>query len=223
MDLRFYGLAGEIRNKKSRDTFPVRGPRHAKAAFLTCLQCKSLIELHTILSGQDNTAGVCSWYPIRMSTSVNPIPPGFQSLSLHLNVEGAAAYIDFLKKAFGAVELSRSPGSGGKLRHALLKIGESMLMLSDDFSKEFGMPPVVRGNLPFHINLYVPDADATAAQAVAAGCQVTMPVSDQFWGDRYGLVRDPFGFAWAIATHKEDLTPAEIQARAAKAFGAGHP
>ena len=159
---------------------------------------------------------------MRMST-VNPVPPGFQTLSLHLNVEGAAAYIEFLKKAFGASEISRSPGPGGKLMHALVRVGDSMLMLNDDLSKEFGMPSPVRGNLPFHINLYVPDADATFAQAVAAGAQVTMPIADQFWGDRYGHVRDPFGFNWAIATHKEDLTPAQIQERAAKAFGAGHP
>ena len=158
-----------------------------------------------------------------MSTSVTPIPQGFSSLSLHLNVEGAAAYIDFLKNAFGAIELSRSPGPGGKLMHALVKIGDSMLMLNDDMCQQFGMPPVLRGNLPLHINLYVPDVDATFAQAVAAGAQVTMPVADQFWGDRYGHLRDPFGFAWAVATHKEDLTPAQIQERAAKAFGAGHP
>ncbi len=158
-----------------------------------------------------------------MPTSVSPIPPGFHSLSLHLNVEGAAAYIDFLKKAFGAVEISRSPGPGGKLMHALVKIGDSMLMLNDDFSVEFHMPPVLRGNLPFYINLYVPDADATWAQAVAAGCQATMPISDQFWGDRYGHVHDPFGFNWAISSRKEDLTPAQIQERAAQAFGGGHP
>jgi PhnB protein len=158
-----------------------------------------------------------------MSTSVNPIPPGFHSMSLHLNVDGAAAYIDFLKKAFGAVEISRSPAPGGKLMHALVKIGDSMLMLNDDLSAEFHMPPVVRGNLPFYINLYVPDVDATYAQAVAAGAQATMPVADQFWGDRYGHLRDPFGFNWAIATHKEDLTPQQVQERAAKAFGGGHP
>jgi len=156
-----------------------------------------------------------------MSTSVNPIPPGYHSVTLHLNVEGAAAYIDFLKNAFGAVEISRSPGPGGKLMHAQVRVGDSIMMLNDDCSAEFGMPPVLRGNLPFHINLYVPDADATFSQAVAAGAQVTMPLSDQFWGDRYGHVRDPFGFAWAIATHKEDLTPAQIQERAAKFFGGG--
>jgi PhnB protein len=158
-----------------------------------------------------------------MSSTVSPIPPGFHALSLHLNVDGAAAYIDFLKKAFGAVELSRSPGPGGKLMHALVQIGDSMLMLNDDYSAEFGTPPVLRGNLPLYINLYVADADATFASATAAGCQVTMPLGDQFWGDRYGHVRDPFGFNWAIATRKEALTPAQIQERAAKAFAGGHP
>jgi PhnB protein len=157
-----------------------------------------------------------------MSTSVNPIPPGFHSVTLHLNVDGAAAYIDFLKNAFGAVEISRSPGPGGKLMHATVQVGDSMLMLNDDFSTDFGMPPVVRGNLPLHINLYVPDADATFAQAVAAGCQVTMPLADQFWGDRYGHVRDPFGFGWAIATRKENPTPEEMQERQSKLFGGGH-
>ncbi len=142
-------------------------------------------------------------------------------MTLHLSVEGAAAYIDFLKNAFSAVEISRSPGPGGKLMHAMVKIGDSMMMLADDFSKEMGMPAMVRGHLPVHINLYVPDADATFNQAVAAGCQVTMPIADQFWGDRYGHVRDPFGYNWAIATRKENLTPEQMQERAAKVFG-GH-
>jgi PhnB protein len=156
---------------------------------------------------------------MRMSTSVNPIPPGFHSLSMHLNVEGAAKYIDFLKQAFGAVEISRSPGPDGKLMHALLQIGDSMMMLNDDMGTAYGCPAVVRGNLPIVLNLYVPDADATFNQAVAAGCEVSMPIADQFWGDRYGHVRDPFGFNWAIATHKENLTPQEIQERMAKMFG----
>src|SRR5579871_1105592 len=92
-------------------------------------------------------------YSVPMSNSVNPIPPGFHSLTTHLSVEGAAAYIDFLKNAFSAVEISRSPGPGGKVMHAQLKIGDSMIMLADDFSQEFGMPPHVRGNLPFHLHL----------------------------------------------------------------------
>jgi len=158
-----------------------------------------------------------------MSKAASPIPAGFHSLTPHLNVNGAAAFMEFLKKAFNAVEIDRSPGPGGKLMHATVKIGDSMLMFSDDFSEEFHMPPVVRGNLPLHLHLYVPDADATFAQAVAAGAQVKMPLADQFWGDRYGHLVDPFGFYWAIATRKEDLTPEEQQERAAKAFGGSHP
>jgi len=158
-----------------------------------------------------------------MSKPANPIPPGFHSLTTHLCVNGAAAYIDFLKRAFNAVEVSRSPGPGGKLMHAQMRIGDSLLMFADDFGDQFGMPPLAQGRMPFHLHLYVPDADATWNQAVAAGCEVTMPIGDQFWGDRYGHVRDPFGIDWAIATRKEELTPEEMQARAAKAFAGGQP
>jgi PhnB protein len=155
-----------------------------------------------------------------MAKSTTPIPAGYHSLTAHLCIDGAARYIDFLKTAFGAVEISRSPGPGGKLMHAQVRIGDSLLMFNDDFGDGFGLPPLAQGRLPFHLNLYVPDADATWAQALAAGCQATMPLADQFWGNRYGQVRDPFGISWAIATHIEDPTPAEMQERAAKAFGA---
>lgn len=154
-----------------------------------------------------------------MAQATSPIPTGFHSLTAHLAVPGAAKYIDFLKSAFGAEEISRSPGPGGKLMHAQVRIGDSMLMFSDDFGAEFGMPPLAQGRLPFHLNLYVPDADATWAQAVAAGCEVTMPIGNQFWGDRYGQVRDPFGISWAISSRVEDLTPAEQAERSAKMFG----
>ena len=157
-----------------------------------------------------------------MSKSANPIPPGFHSLTAHLSVSGAAAYIDFLKRAFNAIEIDRSPGPGGKLMHAEVRIGDSLLMFADDFTAEFGLPPLAQGRLPFQLHLYVPDADATWNQAVAAGCEVIMPIGDQFWGDRYGHVRDPFGFVWSIATRKEDLTPEELQERQAKAFAGGH-
>jgi PhnB protein len=127
-----------------------------------------------------------------------------------------------LKSAFDAEEISRSPGPGGKLMHAEVRIGNSVLIFNDDFGADYGMPPLAQGRMPFHLHLYVPDADAVWAKAVAAGCEVTMPIADQFWGDRYGVVRDPYGVSWAIATRMEDLTPAEQQERAAKAFGA-HP
>jgi uncharacterized glyoxalase superfamily protein PhnB len=156
-----------------------------------------------------------------MPKPANPIPPGFHTITPHLSVNGAAAYIDFLKQAFDAVELSRSPGPGGKLMHVLMRVGDSMLMFADDFAQEFGFPPLAQGRLPFLLNIYVPDADATFAKAVAAGCTVTMPISDQFWGDRYGHLKDPFGMTWAVATRKEELTPQEMQERAAKAFGGG--
>jgi len=156
---------------------------------------------------------------IPMAKPATPIPPGFHSLTTHLAVNGAAAYIDFLKKAFNAVEISRAPGPGGKLMHATVRIGDSMLMFADDFGAEFNMPPLAQGRMPFHLNLYVTDSDATWNQALAAGCQVVMPLADQFWGDRYGHVKDPFGFVWAITTRKEELTPEEMMQRAPKAFG----
>src|SRR4029079_8990086 len=149
-------------------------------------------------------------------------PDRFHTLTPHLIVEGAGKYIDFLKRAFGAVESSRSPGPGGKLMHAEVTIGGSVVMLSDYFP-EFGTPPIVKGFWPVVLHLYVPDADATFAQAKAAGCEVTMPLADQFWGDRYGQLKDPFGFQWSIATHKEELTTEEMQERAAKLFGGGAP
>ena len=155
-----------------------------------------------------------------MAKAATPIPPGFHTLTPHLSVNGAAKYIDFLTKAFGATEMHRSPGPGGKLMHATVRIGDSMLMFADYFP-EFGSPPIAEGHWPVVLSLYVPDADAAFAKAVAAGCTVTFPLADQFWGDRYGHVKDPFGFTWAIATQKEVLTPAEMQERQAKTMGGG--
>ncbi len=153
-----------------------------------------------------------------MGKAASPIPPGFHSLTPHLGVHGAANYIDFLARAFGAVEIGRSPGPGGKLMHAAVRIGDSMLLLHDYFP-EMGGPPPATGNGPLVLHLYVPDADATWAQAIAAGCEVVFPIADQFWGSRYGQVRDPFGLVWAIATQTEDLTPEESQERQKKLFG----
>src|SRR5207253_6871055 len=114
----------------------------------------------------------------------------------------------------------RASGPGGKLMHAQVKIGDTMLALADLFP-EMGCPPVAQGFWPIVLNLYVPDADAVWAKALEAGCTANFPIADQFWGDRYGQVKDPFGFTWAIATRKEDLTPQEIQARQQKAFSGG--
>jgi len=154
-----------------------------------------------------------------MTKATNPIPEGFSTLTTHLTVKECADFIDFIKRAFNAVELVRMPGPGGKLLHAQVRIGDTNLMLNDDFP-EFARGPIAEGRWPLALHLYVADADAAFAQATSAGCEVTMPLEDQFWGDRYGQVKDPFGFNWSIGTHKEDLTPQEIQERQAKMFGA---
>ncbi|HKE25101.1 MAG TPA: VOC family protein [Bryobacteraceae bacterium] len=152
--------------------------------------------------------------------ATSPIPPGFHSLTIHLMVKGAAGYINFLKKAFGAIEIRRSPAPNGKLMHAEVQIGDSRLMFSDDFCEEMHQQPFATGHLPFVVNLYVPDADATWKQALEAGCEVEFPIADQFWGDRYGQVKDPYGITWAISTHIADPTPEEMAA-AMKAMGGG--
>ena len=159
-----------------------------------------------------------AYHSATMAKAKAPVPEGFSTVTTHLTVNGCSDYIDFLKRAFNAVEVSRAPGPGGKLMHAHVRIGDSNVMLNDYFP-EFGHPPIAEGHWPLTLHLYVPDADALFAQATGAGCQVTMPLSDQFWGDRYGHVKDPYGFTWAIATHTEDLTPAEMEERMAQMSG----
>lgn len=147
-------------------------------------------------------------------------PSRFHTVTPHLTVSGAEKYIDFLQRAFGAVESSRSAGPGGKLMHSELTIGDSVLMLNDYFP-EFGSPPIVQGFWPITLHLYVEDADAVFAQAQSAGCEIVMPLADQFWGDRYGQMKDPFGFRWAIATRKEELTPEQLHERMQKMMQRG--
>ena len=155
-----------------------------------------------------------------MAKAKSYIPEGFHTVTPHLTVNGASDFIDFVKRAFGAVEVSRATGPGGKLMHAHVRIGDTNLMLNDSFP-EFHAPPITEGNCPLVLQLYVPDADSAFAQALASGCEVVFAISDQFWGDRYGQVRDPFGFKWAIATRTEDLTPAEMDERQRKLFSGG--
>ncbi|MES2295852.1 MAG: VOC family protein [Pseudomonadota bacterium] len=143
---------------------------------------------------------------------ISPIPPGMHSLTPHLVCDGAAAAIDFYQRAFGAVEMSRMPGPGGKLIHAMLMIGDSAMMLVDAFPEWGGFDPKALKGSPVTIHLYVPNADAVFAQAVAAGAEAKMPMADMFWGDRFGMVIDPFGHHWSIATHMRDLTPEQMMA-----------
>ncbi|HJZ72685.1 MAG TPA: VOC family protein [Vicinamibacterales bacterium] len=136
-------------------------------------------------------------------------------------MNGATQYIEFLNRAFDAVELTRSTSQDGRLLNASVRVANSVMMLNDVFP-EFG-GEAYRSGRAVRLTVYVPDADAAWAKAVAAGCKVISPIRDQFWGDRYGEVEDPFGFVWAIATHLEDLTAPEIEARRKKAFGGSRP
>jgi PhnB protein len=154
-----------------------------------------------------------------MALSNKPIPEGFHTVTPSLVVRDAAKAIDFYKKALGAQELVRMPGPDGKIMHAELKIGDSIIFLADEMQMP-GSPksPQTLGGTTGTINLYVPNVDELFKQAVAAGGKETMPVADQFWGDRYGSLIDPFGHTWGIGTHKEDLSPAETQQRAQEFF-----
>ena len=143
---------------------------------------------------------------------VKPVPDGMRTITPHLVCDGAAQAIDFYVKAFGAVELSRLPGPGGKLMHAMVRIGDSMLMLVDEFPEMGAKGPKALDGSPVTIHLYVEDVDAAFARAVAAGATVRMPLADMFWGDRYGQVQDPFGHLWSMATHQRDMTPEQMAA-----------
>lgn len=147
--------------------------------------------------------------------AVKPIPEGFHTITPHMVVKGASDAIEFYKKAFGAEEIMRMSSSDGKsVMHAELRIGDSPLMLCDEFPGSGFLSPSSLGGTTVTISLYVPDVDAVFERAVAAGATVVMPAMDAFWGDRYGKLADPYGHQWGVATHKEDLTPEECQKRA---------
>ena len=150
-----------------------------------------------------------------MPQKVKAIPDGFHTISPHLTVKNGEQAIEFYKKAFGAEVLRATKGPDGSLMHADLRIGDSMLMLNDEFPDWKVVGPQALGGTPVTVHLYVQDADAAWKRAVDAGCTVKMPLQDQFWGDRYGQLLDPFGHQWSIATHIEDPTPEEIQKRMA--------
>lgn len=150
--------------------------------------------------------------------SVKAIPEGFHSLTVYMGVKDAAKAIEFYKKAFGATENYRLDMPGGKVGHAELQIGDSRLMLADPCDQGAFTSADPNGKTSFGMHLYVPDVDAQFKRAVDAGAKVENEVKDQFYGDRSGSVRDPFGHLWFISTHKEDLTPEEIGKRAAEAF-----
>jgi len=133
----------------------------------------------------------------------------------YLSVIGAAQAIDFYKKAFGAKEVMRMPGPSGTIGHAEIEIGGSRIMLADEHPEMNFRGPKSFGGTTVHIHLYVPNVDKVVKQAMAVGAKTLRPVADEFYGDRVGSLEDPFGHVWHVATHKEDLSPAELKKRAA--------
>jgi len=143
-------------------------------------------------------------------TQTKAIPDGMHSITPHLVCAGAAAAIEFYKKAFSAEEVMRLPGPDGKLMHAMIRIGGDAIMLVDEMPEWGALGPKALKGSPVTIHVFVADVDAFVARAVAAGAKITMPVADMFWGDRYGKLEDPFGHHWSVATHLRDVTPEEI-------------
>ncbi len=150
--------------------------------------------------------------------SVKPIPEGYHSVTPYLMIKGASTAIEFYKRAFGATEVFRLSQPNGQIGHAEIKVGDSTLMLAD--SCEEGPPrnPHSLGGSSVGLHVYVEDVDGQFAQAVSAGAKIVKPLQDQFYGDRSGTLEDPFGHLWFLATHKEDLTPEEINRRAEALF-----
>lgn len=144
---------------------------------------------------------------------VKPIPPGFHTATPYLVIKNAMAAMDFYKKAFGATERFRMPMPDGRLAHGEIQIGDSIIMMCDEFPEMGGKSPQMLGGSPVNIYLYVEDVDAFYNKALAAGAKSTKPVMDQFYGDRSGQLQDPFGHLWWVASRKEEVSPAELQKR----------
>jgi PhnB protein len=147
--------------------------------------------------------------------NVKPIPDGYGSVTPYIIVAGAAKAIEFYKSVFGATERMRLGGPDGKIGHAELEIGDSLIMLADEHPEMGALAPPTVGGTPVGLHVYVADVDAVAAKAVAAGATLKRPVENQFYGDRLGSLIDPFGHLWHISTHVEDVSPDEIARRAA--------
>ena len=146
------------------------------------------------------------------------IPHGFSSVTPHIVVKGCSDAIEFYKNALSATEIYQSHTPDGKVMHAMIQIGNSIVMLGDEFPDMGLVGPATLGGTPFALHIYTEDADKLYKQAVDAGAIPVMPVTDMFWGDRYGQIQDPFGHRWAIATHTKDVSPQEMQEAAKKFF-----
>ncbi len=147
-----------------------------------------------------------------MPNPVRAIPEGYHSITPSLTCRDTGRAIEFYKKVFGATELARMPGPGGTIAHAALKIGDSVIFLADEWPG-MSAAPTPTSTPSFYLVLYTESVDSVYNRAVAAGCQVAMPLQNMFWGDRYGKLTDPFGYQWGVATHIEDVSPEEMQRR----------
>jgi uncharacterized glyoxalase superfamily protein PhnB len=146
------------------------------------------------------------------------VPEGYRTVTPHLTIRGAAEAIEFYKKAFGARELRRSASPDGKLMHAEIQIGDSRIFLNDEFPEMGASSPLALKGTPVTMHMFVEDCDGVFDQAIKAGATVAMPLADQFWGDRYGLLVDPFGHRWSVASHLKDMTPEQMRAAAEEAM-----
>jgi PhnB protein len=152
--------------------------------------------------------------------AVKKVPDGHSRVSPYLIVAGAERALEFYKQAFGAVELFRHGAPDGKIGHAEIRIGDTVIMLADEFPGHDAYAPTKFGGSPVSLHLYTEDVDAVAAKAIAAGAKVKRPVADQFYGDRLGTFQDPFGHTWHVYTHIEDVSPDELDRRAKAATAA---
>jgi PhnB protein len=152
--------------------------------------------------------------------ATQPIPEGYHTATPYLVIDGAAEAIDYYKNAFGAKERMRMEAPGNRIGHAEIEIGDSLVMLSDAFPQSTTKAPTELGGTTAGVFLYVEDVDAVVKKAVDTGATVTMEVADQFWGDRFGSITDPFGHSWSIATHVADVPPEEMAERAKTAMAA---
>jgi PhnB protein len=153
-----------------------------------------------------------------MPTKVKPVPDGHRTVAPYLAIKNAASALEFYKHAFGAIETYKLIIPDGRVGHAEIRLGDSLIMLADEFPEFGGKAPESLGGSPVSIHLYVEDVDAFVKKAVAAGARELKPVADQFYGDRSGQLQDPFGHLWWVATHKEDVAPEEMQKRVLALF-----
>jgi PhnB protein len=156
---------------------------------------------------------------VGVKVTVKPVPEGYHAVTPYLIIKGASQAIDFYKQAFGALEVFRmADPSSNKIGHAEIRIRDSHLMLADEYPEMGFVGPEAVGGTPVSLLLYVDDVDATFQKAIAAGAKAVKPVEDQFYGDRSGTLRDPFGHVWTVATHKQDVSFEEMKRRAAEKF-----